>query len=115
MTSLFDGCEAFVGELASGGEPAIRSALERADEHAAQALAAAEVIASAAGEPPDELPDAARAWIEAHGVPPEELVDLALQVAKSVSAKDELRAEHGDEWLAAVRDLRFRLGDLAAP
>jgi hypothetical protein len=115
--SLFDGtgCVEFVGELTRGGNDAIRAALEDADASPARALAAAEVIASAAGEPPDELPDEAREWIETHGVPDDDLVDLALRSAKRVSSRTDLREANGEAWLAEVRDLRFRLGDIAAP
>jgi hypothetical protein len=82
---------------------------------AAEALAAAELVASAAGEAPDDLPPAARAWVERHGVPAEELVERALRVVRQVAIDEELRAAHDDAWCDAVRDLRYRLGDLAAP
>jgi radical SAM superfamily enzyme len=115
--SLFDGdgCKEFVGTLVPGGTDAIRAALEDAQAHPARALAAAEVVASAAGEPPDELPDEAREWIETHGVPDDALVELALRTAHDLCARPDLRAGGGDEWLRAVRDLRYRLGDVAAP
>ncbi len=47
---------------------------EQAIKHAVDA---AELVASASGEPPDELPAEAREWVETHGVPPEDLVELA--------------------------------------
>ena len=34
------------------------------EERIKRAVDAAELVASAAGEPPDELPDAAREWVE---------------------------------------------------
>jgi Domain of unknown function (DUF4259) len=82
---------------------------------AAQALVAGELVASAAGEAPDDLPPAAREWVERHGVPAEELIERALRAVRRVAIDDRLAAAHDDEWCAAVRDLRYRLGDLASP
>jgi uncharacterized protein DUF4259 len=79
-----------------------------ADEAAAEhAYLAAEMVVSAAGEPPDELPLEAREWVETHGVPEDELVDLACRAMKCVAARS-------DEWRLRLNDLRFRLGDIAA-
>jgi hypothetical protein len=78
------------------------------DESVAEhAVAAAEIVASAAGEPPAELPADAREWVETHGVPPEELVELACRSMKCAAAIN-------DEWHARLNDLRYRLGDVAA-
>ena len=82
---------------------------------AAETLAAAELVASAAGEAPDDLPPAARAWVERHGVPAEELIERALRRVRRVAIDEELKASHDEAWCDAVRDLRYRLGDLAAP
>jgi hypothetical protein len=82
---------------------------------AAQALAAAELVASAGGEAPDDLPPRAREWVERRGVPPDELVERALHAVRQVAIDEGLAAAHDDEWCEAVRDLRYRLGDLAAP
>jgi hypothetical protein len=88
----------------------------RLDEKlAAQALAAAEVVASAAGEAPDDLPPQAREWVERHGVPPEQLIERALRAVREVAIDERLRETHDEHWCDAVRDLRFRLGDLASP
>ena len=78
------------------------------EERIKRAVDAAELVASAAGEPPDELPADAREWVEAHGVPPEWLVELAFRSMKCV-------ARNSEEWHARLNDLRFRLGDVAAP
>lgn len=79
-----------------------------ADEAIAErAVAAAEIVVSAAGAPPDELPDEAREWVETHGVPEEALVELACRSMKSLAASS-------DEWRERLNDLRFRLGDVAA-
>jgi hypothetical protein len=74
---------------------------------AEQAVAAAEIVASAAGEPPDVLPPEARDWVETHGVPEEELVELACRSMKCVAARS-------DDWHERLNDLRYRLGDVAA-
>ena len=55
------------------------------EEAIRRAIDAAERVASAAGEPPDELSDDARAWVEHHGVPPDDLVDLAVLSMKKVA------------------------------
>jgi hypothetical protein len=72
-----------------------------------RAVDAAELVASAAGEPPDELPPEARDWVELHGVPPEDLIELAVRAMKHVAVAD-------DWWHERLQDLRFRLGDVAA-
>jgi hypothetical protein len=74
---------------------------------AEQAVAAAEIVASAAGEPPDTLPPGDRDWVETHGVPEDELVELACRSMKCVAARS-------DEWHERLTDLRYRLGDIAA-
>ena len=81
---------------------------EHGDEAVAeQAVTAAEIVASAAGEPPDELPGDAREWVETHGVPEDSLVELACRSMKCVAARS-------DEWHQRLNDLRYRLGDIAA-
>ena len=85
---------------AACGEPADEAVAERA-------VAAAEIVASAAGEPPDELPGDAREWVETHGVPEDSLVELACRSMKCVAARS-------DEWHQRLNDLRYRLGDIAA-
>jgi len=92
----------------------LRAPLEAAcespeDEDAIRrAIAAAERVASAAGEPPDELSDDDRDWVERHGVPPDELVDLAVLSMKTIATANAW-------WHDRLNDLRFRLGDIAAP
>ena len=73
----------------------LRSPLQEAyespqDEDAIKrAVDAAELVASTAGEPPDELPDEAREWVETHGVPPDDLVELACRSMKRVANENE--------------------------
>jgi len=78
------------------------------EERIKRAVDAAELVASTSGEPPDELPDAAREWVETHGVPPDDLVELACRSMKKV-------ANENDWWRERLQDLRYRLGDVAAP
>jgi hypothetical protein len=78
------------------------------EERIKRAVDAAELVASASGEPPDELPDAAREWVETHGVPPEDLVELAYRAMKQIAGANEW-------WHERLQDLRYRLGDVAAP
>jgi hypothetical protein len=88
----------------------LRAACEEPEdeERIKRAVDAAELVASAAGEPPDELPDEAREWVETHGIPPDDLVELACRSMKQVAASNEW-------WRERLNDLRYRLGDIAAP
>ncbi|HLY93442.1 MAG TPA: DUF4259 domain-containing protein [Gaiellaceae bacterium] len=76
-------------------------------EVAERAIEAAEIVASAAGEPPDKLPREAREWVETHGVPDPDLVELAYRAMKCV-------ADASGDARDRLNDLRFRLGDIAA-
>ena len=118
----------WLAELERSGDDALPTALSPVAEapeealveapDAARALAAAEIVASAAGVAPDELPEEAVEWIAKRGVPEPALVELALRAAKRVCNNSELKDlwdETGEEtWTLAVRDLRYRLGDIAA-
>jgi len=77
------------------------------DTVAELAVSAAELVVSAAGEPPDELPADARDWVETHGVPDDRLVELACRSMKCLAARS-------DAWHKRLLDLRYRLGDVAA-
>ena len=86
----------------------LEAACDQPDEVTAErAVRAAELVASTAGEPPDELAPEDRAWAEQHGIPPAELVELACRSMKCVAALS-------DDWHDRLNDLRFRLGDVAA-
>jgi len=81
---------------------------EHVDDATAEiAVSAAELVVSAAGEPPDELPADAREWVETHGVPDEALVELACRSMKCLAGRSEA-------WHERLLDLRYRLGDVAA-
>lgn len=89
-------------------EETLAAACDDPDEATAErAVHAAELVASTAGEPPDDLSDEDREWAEMHGIPPTELVDLACRSMKCVAAIS-------DEWHDRLNDLRYRLGDVAA-
>jgi hypothetical protein len=89
-------------------EVLLAAACEEPDEETAErAVRAAELVASTAGEPPDELSPQDREWAEQHGIPPTELVDLACRSMKCVAALS-------DDWHERLNDLRYRLGDFAA-
>jgi Domain of unknown function (DUF4259) len=90
--------------------PPLEAALETPEDEEAikRAVDAAEIVASGAGEPPDELPEAAREWVERHGIPPEDLVELAVRSMKQIANANEW-------WREQINDLRYRLGDIAAP
>ena len=86
----------------------LAAACEEPDKEAAErAVRAAELVASTAGEPPDDLSHEDRAWAEQHGIPPTELVDLACRSMKCLAALS-------DDWHDRLNDLRYRLGDVAA-
>jgi len=76
-------------------------------ETAERAVRAAELVASTAGEPPDDLSPEDREWAEMHGIPPSDLLHLACRSMKCVAALS-------DEWHDRLNDLRYRLGDVAA-
>src|SRR3954464_14812770 len=84
----------------------LAAACDEPDEATAErAVRAAELVASTAGEPPDDLSGEARAWAGHHGIPPTELVDLACRSMKCVAALS-------DDWHDRLNDLRYRLRDV---
>jgi hypothetical protein len=82
---------------------------------ASNAIAAAEVVATLAGRPAPNLPKVAVAWAATHAVPdPGSLVALALGALDRIERKSELASlwveGYAELWLAAVAELRTRLG-----
>src|SRR5256885_14667345 len=70
-------------------EVLLAAACDEPDEETAErAVRAAELVASTAGEPPDDLSPQDREWAEQHGIPPTELVDLACRSMKCVALLD---------------------------
>jgi hypothetical protein len=89
-------------------EETLAAACDEPDAEATErAVHAAELVASTAGEPPDDLSPEDRAWAEQRGIPPTELVELACRSMKCVAALS-------DDWHDRLNDLRYRLGDVAA-
>jgi Domain of unknown function (DUF4259) len=80
------------------------------------ALAAAEMLAAARGNPPEQFPEEAREWLDAYGLDVDEevmsLVEKALDRIQLASLlKDELDAAGNSlDWQNCVTGLRRRLG-----
>jgi hypothetical protein len=83
---------------------------------AANAVAAAEVVACLKGAGPSSLPAEVEAWLGSHGsIGTEELVPLALRALDRVKTDSELKelwddSDESDEWYNAIRYLETRLG-----
>jgi hypothetical protein len=110
----------WLDDLLDGASDAIREALEATDAEeleapdASSALAAAEVVAAAAGKPAPDLPGEVSDWLEEHGPKQAtELAPLARRAAERIRRDSELRDlwEENDPtaWFDAVDDLLARL------
>ncbi|HEY9731606.1 MAG TPA: DUF4259 domain-containing protein [Drouetiella sp.] len=79
------------------------------------AVAAAEVIAAAAGNPSPKLPHEVAEWVKEHNFAAgAEVVDMALRVVERVSKNSELKelwddTDSAEEWYAIIEDLMKRL------
>ncbi len=78
------------------------------------ALAAAEVVASLLGFPPDDVPEEVESWIDGKPEPPSNLVALAQRAVEAVKQKSDLKAlweesESLDEWKEVLNDTQSRL------
>jgi hypothetical protein len=115
----------WVADLERAGTEAVRSALSVAADgyvdapEGEEAVAAAEVVASALGERGRNLPEDVRRWISAHGSElSREDVTLARGAMKRVVSEDsELRElwvddAEDEEWPKAMEDLQRRLAAL---
>jgi hypothetical protein len=80
------------------------------------AVAAAEIVASAKGAPPQALPPQIVEWMgKIEGAPSAKMVEVARTAVNKVRLSSELKdlwleAEGLNEWSAALRDLEKRLG-----
>jgi hypothetical protein len=115
----------WVADLERTGAQAVRTALSVAADGYVEApageevVAAAEVVASALGEPGPKLPEAVRRWIatNADELSPED-VTLARGAMKRVVSEDsELRElwvddAEDEDWPKAMEDLQRRLAAL---
>ncbi|HEY3944559.1 MAG TPA: DUF4259 domain-containing protein [Solirubrobacteraceae bacterium] len=104
--------------IASAVDNALGEAEDLALHASFEAIAAAELSASCAGQAPARLPDHVRRWVDAHPHQPHDSeMQQAIQAVSRVRAESELRDlwdETGDgqenEWLREVDDLISRLG-----
>jgi hypothetical protein len=101
--------------MASAIDDALSGADHLEGDASCEAIAAAELCACCAGQPPDRLPDSVHRWVQAnpHG-PHDDEVELVVQAVTRVREESELR-DHWDrtgdrsQWLAAVNDLLARV------
>ena len=126
-TSAFENDDAldWVSELEGGTVDLVRASLAVTNSDYLEspdgsvAIAAAEVIAAAVGNPAPSLPASVTKWVDAHGssVAGADVV-LALAALARVTAENselaDLWAESDDhEWSQSVEDLRSRLSTAA--
>ncbi len=115
--------QTFLGALNAKEPDELKSVLARAAEsneylnspESCIVIAAAEVVASAKGMPPEKVPPQVAAFVEKiDGEPSAEMNDLARQAVEKVRTNSELKdlwleADGLNEWSAALRDLEQRL------
>ena len=101
---------------------ALDTALAEADylglEASCEAVAAAELSASCAGQAPERLPDQVRRWVDDHPHEPHDSeIEQAILAVQRVRAESELRRLWNEDvdgqenrWLSEVDDLIARLG-----
>jgi hypothetical protein len=101
--------------MASAIDEALSAADHLEGDVSREAIAAAELCACCAGQPPDRLPDNVDGWVQTnpHG-PHADEVELAVQAVTRVREESELRdlwedSEDLAQWLAEVDRLLTRL------
>ena len=115
----------WVADLRSGGAEAVRVALSSAADgfldarEGEEVVAAAEVVASALGEPAPNLPDDVTAWIATNGgqLSREDVALARGAMARVVSEESELRElwvddAEDEDWPKVMSDLQRRLAAL---
>jgi hypothetical protein len=104
--------------IASDGPEPIHDAFSEWDADESDscciALAAAEVIAAAAGRPADDLPDEIREWLDEHDFQPEEtLITQARDITAATLKESELAElcaeSEDDDWSRVIQGLIDRL------
>ena len=119
-----EGADVVRAALAAAADTGERDYLETTE--GVIAIAAAEVVAAAAGSPAPGLPEEVQTWVDRHGRAVADLVGLAQRaVRRTMGAESELRelwspeedADPADvaEWERRVADLERRLASAAAP
>jgi len=83
--------------------------------HCEASIAAAEVVAAAAGAPDQELPEELVDWLARQSQPEPALISKANDVVSAIKAKSGMRqlweiSEHFAQWNASMDDLNKRLG-----
>jgi hypothetical protein len=115
--------QSFLGALKSKEPTDLKTLLARAAQsedylscqESCVVIAAAEVVATAKGNPPENVPSQISAFIEKNsGVPSSEMNELACTAVGKVRTKSELKdlwleADGLNEWSASLRDLERRL------
>ncbi|MGB6385102.1 MAG: DUF4259 domain-containing protein [Terriglobales bacterium] len=115
----------FLGRLSSIGIDDLRSILTRAadsDDYleapdSSVAVAAAEVVATAKGKPPQTVPRKIAEWVgKIEGAPSSEMSELTRRAVERIRINSELKdlwlqAEGLNEWSAVLRDLENRLSE----
>ncbi len=103
------------GVIASALDVAVGEPEHLGFDESCEAIAAAELSASCAGQPPARLPDNVSYWVDTHPHQPHDSeIDQAAQAVQRVRAESGLR-EHwdasvdGEKWLREVDDLIARL------
>ena len=117
-----DDAQKFLGELHAKQPDDLKEILVRADQveyleapEGGAVIAAAEVVATAKGAPPQVVPNQISEWVgKIEGAPSAEMSELAGRVVNKVRLNSELKdlwheAEGLNEWSAVLRDLEARL------
>jgi hypothetical protein len=118
-----DDAKNFLDALQAKEPGELKQILARADDEdyldapaASRVIAAAEVVATAKGMPPEMAPPQITEWVgKIDGAPSDEMKELARRAVNKVRLNSELKdlwleAEGLNEWSAALRDLEARLG-----
>jgi hypothetical protein len=117
-----DDAQKFLGELHAKQPDELKAILARADEveylEAAEGgivIAAAEVVATAKGAPPQTVPNQITEWVgKIEGAPSAEMNELAARAVNKVRLNSELKdlwheADGLNDWSAVLRHLEERL------
>jgi hypothetical protein len=115
--------QSFLGALKSKDPAELKTLLARAAEsqdylngqESSIVIAAAEVVATAKGNPPENVPSQVAQFVETNGgEPSDEMNELARKAVEKVRTNSELKdlwleADGLNEWSAALRELERRL------
>jgi hypothetical protein len=118
-----DDAQNFLKELPTRAPEDLKQILVRADrqdylpaQESSVVVAAAELVATAKGAPPNHVPSQVTEWIgKIEGAPSAAMNDLAQRAVNKVRLNSELKdlwqeADGLNEWSAVLRDLEERIG-----